>query len=109
MSMPADPAELLVPLLAAVIHPATASSAIILSFLARSRWWVRGLTAAVAAAIGFLDTLGHAGILHGTYIVASSALGGLLVAEAVLVVLAPLLAALFGLAAVIVARFRAPR
>ncbi len=108
MDLPADPADLLVPLLAAVIHPATAASAIILSFIVRSRWSVRGATAAVAAAIGLLEALGTPGILHGIFVVASSALGGLLVAEAVLVVLAPLLATLLGLAASILARMRTP-
>lgn len=109
MTMPIDLADLLMPLLAAVIHPATAVGAVILTFTARSRWTVRGATAAVAGAIGFLDALAMPGILEGTLIVASSALGGLLVAEAVLVVLAPVLAALFGLAAVILARIRTLR
>jgi hypothetical protein len=105
----ADPVDLLVPLLAAVIHPLTGVVAVVGSFFARSRWTVRGSTAGAAGLLGLFDALDTAGILYGVFVVASAALGGLLVAEAVLVVLAPVLALLFGLAAVILARFKTMR
>ena len=104
-----DPVDLLVPLLAAVVHPLTVATAIFLSFMARSRWTVRGGTAAAAAALGAIDAFGEPEWLAGVFAVACGALGGLLVAEAVLVILAPILAMLFGLAAVILARLRTLR
>ena len=109
MTGASDPVDLLMPLLAAVIHPLTAGIAILGSFVARSRWTVRGATAGIAGLIGLVDVFGTTGIAYATFAVASAALGGLLVAEAVLVVLAPLFALVFGLAAVILARFRAWR
>ena len=105
----ADPVDLLVPLLAAVIHPLTGAVAVAGAFLARSRWTVRGMTAGAAGLVGLLEVLDMPGIAHAAFAVASAALGGLLVAEAVLVVLAPLFALLLGLAAVVLARFRALR
>ncbi|BBK29980.1 hypothetical protein EDC65_4771 [Stella humosa] len=104
-----DPVALLVPLLGTIMHPVIATTAILLSFLAHSRWTVRGGTAAAGGLIGLIDALDAPGILVGLFVVGSSALGGLLVAEAVLVILAPILALLFGLAAVILARLRALR
>ncbi|MGE0716873.1 MAG: hypothetical protein AB7P02_15635 [Alphaproteobacteria bacterium] len=100
--------DLLVPLFAVFANPLTAAAALLLSLTVRSRWTVRGGTAAVAAFFGVLDVLGVGNLAHQTATAALSAVGGLLVAEVVLVIVAPFLAGCFGLAHWLLMRLRTP-
>ncbi|MCC7271185.1 MAG: hypothetical protein IT561_00855 [Alphaproteobacteria bacterium] len=108
--MPAidDATDLLVPLFGVFANPLPAAVALGLALGVRSRWTVRAGTAAVAAFFGLLDVLERADATHQALAVVLSAVGGLLVAEVVLIIVAPLLAGMFGLAHALLLRLRPP-